>query len=309
MKRVISVLVSFLILATLYTQVDFSRLTVLFGNMNLPWLFLVFLFMFLILGLITIRFLLLIPPSYRPGYFQAYRQVLMGFSLNMILPSKMGDIMKGYFLYREKNLRKPLALAIVVFEKIMDLIFLIALVFFGLLFYFPASLLLRMCLWGSGLIFFSGLIFLFHPLPSTIIFNLGRRIRHPAFVQRWEKLLTAWQEVQALYHGRYAGIMLIVALSFLISFCFFLQLYFFIQLLHLPVSFRQAFGLTPLSLVAGLLPFTFAGIGTRDAALIYFFNGILSWEAASALGLLATARYIFPAIAGLPFFFFQQKRK
>jgi hypothetical protein len=48
------------------------------------------------------------------------------------------------------------------------------------------------------------------------------------------------------------------------------------------------------------LPLTFAGVGTRDAALIIFYQPYLNPPVAAALGLLCTVRYILPALAGLP---------
>ncbi len=59
--------------------------------------------------------------------------------------------------------------------------------------------------------------------------------------------------------------------------------------------------LSPLAILAGLLPLTFAGVGTRDAALIVFYQPYFNAPTAAALGLLCTSRYIIPAIAGLPF--------
>jgi hypothetical protein len=50
-----------------------------------------------------------------------------------------------------------------------------------------------------------------------------------------------------------------------------------------------------------LFPLTFAGVGTRDAALVLFYAPYFASPTAAALGLLCTARYILPAIGGLPF--------
>ena len=51
----------------------------------------------------------------------------------------------------------------------------------------------------------------------------------------------------------------------------------------------------------GLLPLTFAGVGTRDAALVVFYAPYFDAPTAAALGLLCTARYLLPAMGGLPF--------
>lgn len=56
-----------------------------------------------------------------------------------------------------------------------------------------------------------------------------------------------------------------------------------------------------LAILAGLLPFTMAGIGTRDAAILFLYAPYLSAGQAAVLGVLATVRYLAPALAGLPF--------
>ena len=62
-----------------------------------------------------------------------------------------------------------------------------------------------------------------------------------------------------------------------------------------------SFALAPLAILAGLLPLTFAGVGTRDAALVALYAPYFSAATGAALGLLCTSRYFLPAIGGLPF--------
>ena len=66
--------------------------------------------------------------------------------------------------------------------------------------------------------------------------------------------------------------------------------------------------ITPLVIFAGLIPLTFSGIGARDFAFIYFYAAYFSAATGAALGLLATLRYIIPAIAGIPFFSYYIKK-
>ena len=56
----------------------------------------------------------------------------------------------------------------------------------------------------------------------------------------------------------------------------------------------------PLAILAGLLPLTFAGVGTRDAAIIATYLPFMPAATGAALGILCTSRYIVPAIIGLP---------
>ncbi|HLE25359.1 MAG TPA: hypothetical protein VI935_06875, partial [Thermodesulfobacteriota bacterium] len=64
--------------------------------------------------------------------------------------------------------------------------------------------------------------------------------------------------------------------------------------------FLANLALAPLAILAGLLPLTLAGIGTRDAALIALYQPFFNAPTGAALGLLCTSRYLLPAICGLP---------
>lgn len=55
----------------------------------------------------------------------------------------------------------------------------------------------------------------------------------------------------------------------------------------------------PMAIFVGLLPVSFAGIGTRDLALVYLLGPFLGEPVALALGAFATVRYLVPAAAGL----------
>jgi len=89
--------------------------------------------------------------------------------------------------------------------------------------------------------------------------------------------------------------------SLAIWFLHLVQIWMLILALNAAVPFLDNLALAPLAILAGLLPLTFAGIGTRDAALIFFFAPYMAAPVGAALGLLCTLRYVLPAIAGLPF--------
>ena len=67
------------------------------------------------------------------------------------------------------------------------------------------------------------------------------------------------------------------------------------------VRFITNLALSSLAILAGLLPLTFAGVGTRDAALVYLYQPYFSASVGAALGILCTSRYFIPALVGLPF--------
>jgi hypothetical protein len=56
----------------------------------------------------------------------------------------------------------------------------------------------------------------------------------------------------------------------------------------------------PIAILAGLIPLTFAGIGTRDVALVVLLGPLILPENAAALGVLFWTRYLVPGCLGLP---------
>ncbi|MFC1770535.1 UPF0104 family protein, partial [Candidatus Margulisiibacteriota bacterium] len=76
-------------------------------------------------------------------------------------------------------------------------------------------------------------------------------------------------------------------------------------ILKRPVAFLPSMALLPLGIIAGWLPFTFAGIGARDAALLGLLSAKIGAEHATAFALISTIRILAPGIIGLPFFYKQ----
>src|ERR1044071_5009473 len=81
--------------------------------------------------------------------------------------------------------------------------------------------------------------------------------------------------------------------SVFIWFLHLLQIWLFILALKASVPFLTNLALSPLAILAGLLPVpTFGGAGTRDGALVVLYAPYFEAPKALALGLLCTARYI-----------------
>jgi uncharacterized membrane protein YbhN (UPF0104 family) len=62
-----------------------------------------------------------------------------------------------------------------------------------------------------------------------------------------------------------------------------------------------------LALFAGVIPVSVAGMGTRDAVIIGFFNHLGAYELLAGVGIFSLLRIIIPALIGIPFFIFQTK--
>ena len=305
MKRLLSIAVSLLILAVIYWKIDTAAMLQVFANSNPLWLP-ISLGMVIPLTLMTSWRLQQLMPT-QPGQpnplslAEANRLILAASSLNMVLPSKMGDIAKAYFMRERAQLSGSLSLSMVVFEKACDMLSLLLWCAFGL-FILPQKdglfWIMTVCIVG-GLILG---ILLLGSLPfAQFFFQLARGIFPKKFKPKFDTLTAAWQEMHNYFWSDRQQLLKIVLTSIFIWFLHLLQIWMFILALNAYAPFLANLALSPLALLAGLLPLTFAGVGTRDAAFIVFFQPYFDESTAAALGILATARYFLPAVGGLPF--------
>ncbi|MDF0551905.1 lysylphosphatidylglycerol synthase transmembrane domain-containing protein [Kamptonema sp. UHCC 0994] len=301
MKRLISLIVSLLILAVIYWKIDFAGLIQVFQNCDRWWMA-ISLSMVIPLTMLTAwRLQQLMPAGGRLGFGEANRLILAASVLNMVLPSKMGDIAKAYFMKQRGHLDGSLSLSLVVFEKACDMLSLLLWCVFGLILYPQKDWLfwVMTAVVAFGLI--TGVMLLGSRKFAQIFFRIARKISPKKFRSKIEKFQLSWREMQQFFWQDRRQLLKITATSIVIWFGHLLQIWFFILALNAWTPFLANLALSPLAILAGLLPLTFAGVGTRDAALIAFYSPYFAAPTAAALGLLCTSRYLFPAIGGLPF--------
>ena len=298
MKRLISLAVSAGLLAVLYSFLDVRAIGAVLVNVDWLWLGPAFA-LFVVLTLMpAVRLTWLTPGEHGLAVGEALRLILSAAVFNMVMPSRMGDLVKAYFMTLRTGMRGSTALSISVFEKAVDMIGLLFWCVIGLAFYGTGDLFY----WAALVVTLSGLIVLVALVfAGEKILGLLRPFLPKGIARRFESFVGAWAAVHGHLHTNPARFHGIVLYSVALWFLHLVQLWMFIMALGAPVPFGQAIGLLPLGLLAGLVPLTFAGIGTRDAALIFLFAPWLPTETAAALGLLATSRYVLPAMAGAPF--------
>jgi uncharacterized protein (TIRG00374 family) len=301
MKRLISIIVSLSILAIIYSKIDFPRLVQVFQNSN-GWWMAISLGMVVPLTMLTAwRLQQLIPTNTHLGFGEANRLILAASVLNMVLPSKMGDIAKAYFMSERGHLSGSLSLSLVVFEKACDMLSLLVWCAFGLLLYPQKDLLFWVMTFSVALGLIAGVLLLSSRKCAQLFFVIARSILPKKFRPKIEKLRYSWGEMHDYFWSDKRQLLKIISTSVVIWFGHLLQIWFFILALNAWTPFLANLALSPLAILAGLLPLTFAGVGTRDAALIAFYEPYFSAATAAALGWLCTSRYFLPALGGLPF--------
>ena len=300
LKRFISIVISVAILFYIYAQIDVANLVRVFQNCDRLMLG-ISLGMVVPITLVTSWRLQQLVPQRSLGFIEANRLILGASVLNMVLPSKMGDIAKSYFMSERSNLSGSLALSISIFEKACDLLSLLLWCVFGLMLYPAKDNLFWIMTVGVAVGLILGLLLLSSQQFANLFFNLSIKYTPKSVSQKLQKMQASWSEMHNYFWGDKQQLLLITSTSVFIWFLHLLQIWLFILALKAVVPFLVSLALSPLSILAGLLPLTFAGIGTRDAAIIYFYQDYFNEATGAALGLLCTSRYFIPALIGLPF--------
>jgi len=300
-KKLISLVVSLGILAAIYYKVDVAKLLEAFRNADPLWLA-ASLGMVVPLTLFTSwRLQQLMPRQGQLGFGEANKLILVASSLNLVLPSKMGDIAKAYFMKDKGGMSGSLALSLVVFEKACDMLSLLLWCVFGLIIYPQKDALFVVMTVGVLGGFTFGALMLGSAGFSNFFFNMAARYAPGKIGAKFAKLAESWNEMHGYFWASKAQFYKVAATSVFIWFLHLLQIWLFIIALRASCPFVTNLALSPLAILAGLLPLTFAGVGTRDAALVLFYAPFFPEATAAALGVLCTGRYLLPAIGGLPF--------
>lgn len=301
MKKYISIAVSVAILLIIYSKIDLQNLAKVFANCDGLIMFLSLAMVIPITLFTSWRLQQLMPKGSGLDFLEANRLILGASVLNMVLPSKMGDIAKAYFMKDRGHLSGTLSLSLVVFEKACDMLSLLLWCVFGLILYPEKNSLFLLMTLGVGVGLILGLMLLGYRKFAIVFFKIGINLLPKKFGEKLQSLKESWLQMHDYFWEDKRQLIKVSTTSIFIWFLHLFQIWLFILALKADVPFLTNLALSPLAILAGLLPLTFAGVGTRDAALILFYQPYFGEATGAALGLLCTSRYFLPAIIGLPF--------
>ncbi len=310
MKRLVSAVLTVLLLGLIVRLIDRDALGAAFARTNWP-LFSVALLVFVPqISAIAWRWQGLVKAFAPLGFGESVRLVLASYTMNLILPSKMGDLSKGVFLAASGTLDLPRSMGIVVFEKLLDVATLAAYMLAGVALLFaggaaasPEQLGYAGAAVGVGLAAVGGVAALYFIPPDAIpdfrkfLDALARRPR----LRKIHALFATSHEIITLLQSRGARRGRAVAQSLLIWALHLGQIYLFFRCLGVDVPPLQFLSLAPLVIFVGLLPVALGGFGLREGAFILFFP---QFEPAVmfAVAMYVNLRYLGTSLAGIPFF-------
>lgn len=312
MKRLLAFLISLGFLGLILWKLDLAALGQSFRATRMDW-FAAALLLFIPQGaIIGYRWYRMVSNLAPITWGEAVRLVLAGNAMNLVLPSKMGDLTKAIFLKRSGRLDLARATQIVVLEKMLDVAALAFWMLLGLLWavaragqiQFGAALhpvALSAALLGGMAVTVVAILYFIPPgrLPcySRWLEFLASKPR----LGRVHRLFASSHEVMTLLQRAEAGRWRILGLSLLIWLLHLLQIRFFFLSLGAAVPLEAFCAFMPLAIFIGLFPLTIAGVGVRDAAIILLFSPYYPPEVLAGVGMYVTLRYLVPAAGGLPF--------
>jgi len=301
MKHLYSLLISLLILAVIYWKIGLGAFLGVFLGCDVLWLVLSLGLVVPVTLVAAWRFQQLMPPGVRVSFGEANGLILAASSLNMVLPSKLGDIAKSYFMKERGLMSGNMALSLVVFEKACGMLALLLWCVFGLALYPNKSGVFWMFTGGVATTLIAGLVFVgsrrFQRWTAVLVQEVAPAKFRPKLCSLWD----SFSQIQTFFWSNKTHALIVAAMSLFLWFLNLVQIWLFILALKAWTPFFASLAIAPLAIFAGLVPLTFAGIGTRDAAVIMLYKPFLDPSVAAALGWLYTSRYLLPAIGGLPF--------
>lgn len=301
MKKLISIVMSGLILWLIYSKINFQAALDIISHANRTVLIGSLLLIIPVLILSSLRLLYLIPKTKKISFFDSLKLILLGNTLNMILPAKLGDISKAFFLNKTHAIKGSLSFAIILAEKAGDMLGLNVICLLGLLIYGPIQGPYKQYVISIGLFTILGFFILLNRRFTHLGFKSLSLIIPQKVTKKLSGFFTAWTSMQKYMLKNPKKIALLLSSSMLISFIHFLGIWVMFLSISPKLPLTLTLALTPFSVLAGLIPITFSGIGTRDAALVALFSFYVSPEIAAAFGLLFTLRLITFALPGILF--------
>ncbi|MBN1918648.1 MAG: flippase-like domain-containing protein [Verrucomicrobia bacterium] len=222
------------------------------------------------------------------GFRDACRMVLAGSSLNVVLPSHLGDMCKGLMLGDKVRHGVAGGLGLAMLDKLMDTLGL-AVVLAAAGFFASKTTPLVLLFWAAtcvGAVMLVVVLHVMRPLarePKRRVVAALARGFNAAFEVRQRRAI-------------WAGSLLLSVLLWALHVG---QIYVFYLAVAgpAPLPVAEIFMRVPMAIFIGLLPLTLAGIGTRDGVLVML---IEPHEVAALVGLFCTLRYVVMAVLGVP---------
>jgi uncharacterized protein (TIRG00374 family) len=295
--------------AVILWNLDWSMIYSSFLGLNPVFLLLALLMQFPVILTKALKWKVLMRPySIEFPLSSAVKAWLVGYTAGIITPGRMGDLTRAYYLKGRLPLGK--SLTTVIADRVIDVLILFFLSVLGIVMF------VALFATGLGYGMFIPLISVFFVVFVFLLFILSRkglvvRLTRPFY----RRIVPERHKKKAgrVFHDFYKGldimrknkrcVMLSVCISIFSWIFIFFQFYVLSLSMNMGVSLLFISSIIPVIVLLDALPISFSGVGTRDAALIFFLGFVsLSPETAVSFSLLILA-FNYLVLAGFGMFF------
>ena len=295
--RLVSLAISVVLLLSLYSSLDVRLVGETLRRTDKFWLLISVGMIVPITILRAVRFRLVAPPAALSGVAEALRLTLVSTALNVFVPAKAGDLIKSYFVAKRGGTSAGVAVAIIVYERLCDMF---SIVFWCLVGWLVSDVVVTRVpsaawsvLGAIGLA--CGIL-----LSSERAADLWRAVMtrgQSGRLRKLRQLAEGWPDLLHHLRGRRRIVVLFSLILWLVHLT---QLWMFTLALSVRMPFMVCASLSAIVLIAGQMPFTIAGLGARDVALVVILAGYMAPETAAAMGILIATRGLLPPLAAIP---------
>jgi len=217
---------------------------------------------------------------------------LAGFFISIVTPGRIGDFSRAFYLKKESGFSLGKSLTTVVVDRIIEIALLFLFAFIGLL-------LIASNFVGAGEILFYFLLFFLLFIVAVLVVSkkslmrfvfgfVSKRFVPDKYHATFGKIFQDFYEgIGKMSKNKIITAYLIGLMSWIIAI---FQAYILSLSLSINLTFTFFFAVIPIISLLDILPISFSGIGTRDAALVFFFATMsVAAETAISFSLLVLA--------------------
>lgn len=310
MKKLLRVLVSFIIIGIIIVNIDWSDSIETIKQGNLLLICFAVLLIFIGRLILSYKWEILLKTSRRKliSFWRLFILNYIGYFWGLILPSGISiDIVRGYYLSKDISDRVTSASSVIV-DRLTGLVSLLLMCFLGILFYghliIDKNLKFSLLMLGAVLLF--GIIVVFSKRFTFIINQKSKVLRE----NRIGKILLKVHHAVVIYRDYPRLLIIAFGIAVIIQVLRILIVYVISLAFYSEVPIGYYIVIVPIMYIVAMLPVAFMGIGVREGTLVAFFAYFgLSTADAFVISLTNSLLDIFVSLGGGVAYLFYRPKK
>ena len=308
LKLSLGFILSFLGLYFAFQNIDLNDLLKSFESINYFWIFVAIILLILYTYVRSLRWRLLLFSLKLVTIKDLFASNMVGYFGNSILPFKMGEILRGYAISRNNDLKTSTVLGSIVLERVCDLGGLLILLFFVTLFYsFPYDIGLSLLISAAAILIVLILLWfisfkkelIMNKIKGTNLMDFKTVI---SFIKTLSSFSIGFSSLNSFRSFIYVSLLTIVS-----WFILYLVTYYTLLSLNLQIGWVEIAVVLLLTSMAMSVPAAPGAIGTHHFATYYVMNSLLGFNSidSQTFAIVLHAVSYLPLVAIGAYYFFK----